>query len=234
MTSNNLFDRCKAYLNSQAFEAAEQPHKMRPAVTLSRMAGSRGMILGDKLAQYLQEKTESENFPWTVFDKNLIDKVLEDNELPARLEKYVPEDATNELEATIKEILGLHPSLWTLVQKTSETLFNIARKGNAILVGRGGNIITSSLRNVFHVRLVGSLDGRVAHVMNRHNCSEKEALENIKKTDSAREGYVKKYFDRNAENPLQYHLTLNTDGMSDAWIVQHIGDMVLDWKNHNE
>jgi cytidylate kinase len=234
MTSNNLFDRCKAYLNSQAFEAVERPHKMRPAVTLSRMAGSRGVILGEKLALYLQEKTNSEDFPWTVFDKNLINKVLEDNELPSRLEKYVPEDATNELEATIKEILGLHPSLWTLVQKTSETLFNIARKGNAILVGRGGNIITSSLRNVFHIRLIGSLEERVSHVMSRYHCSEKEALTNIKETDAAREAYVRKYFDCAVDNPLQYHITLNTDGMPDAWIVQHLGNMILDWKALNE
>ncbi|HCR37547.1 MAG TPA: hypothetical protein DIU37_05295 [Opitutae bacterium] len=232
MTSSNLFDQCKAYINSQGIEAIRPLKEKRPTVTLSRMAGSRGVILGDKLAQYLQEKSDDNDCPWTVFDKKLIEKVLEDHDLPARLEKYLPEDSGNELQTTISEILGLHPSIWTLVQKASETIYTLARKGHVILVGRGANIIASTLPNTLHVRLVGSFEKRAEHVSTYYKCSLKEAESRIQETDKARAAYVKKYFDRDLEDPLQYTITLNTDNLSDAWIVKHVGDAVLNWDQH--
>ena len=30
--------------------------------------------------------------PWTIFDRNLVERVLEDHDLPARLAKFMPED----------------------------------------------------------------------------------------------------------------------------------------------
>ena len=57
--------------------------------------------------------------------------------------------------------MGLHPSSWTLVQQTNATILQLAQMGNVILVGRGATVITSKLNNVFHVRLVGSLEKRI-------------------------------------------------------------------------
>ena len=55
------------------------------------------------------------------------------------------------VEAIVEEVLGLHPSGWTLVQHATQTILRLAGLGRAILVGRGANIITARLPNVFHV-----------------------------------------------------------------------------------
>ena len=62
----------------------------------------------------------------------------------------------------LEELLGLHPSSWTLIQQTAETIWRLAQMGHVILVGRGANLITAKLASVFHVRLIGSLEKRVA------------------------------------------------------------------------
>lgn len=53
------------------------------AAAISRQTGSGSTRIANKLADYLQAFTPADARPWTVFDKNLITKVLEDHQLPA-------------------------------------------------------------------------------------------------------------------------------------------------------
>ncbi len=77
-----------------------------------------------------------------MFDENLVSQVLDDHDLPAELEKFMPDDTIGEWEGTINELLGRHPSLWSLFEKTSGTIARLARMGHCIIVGRGGNEVT--------------------------------------------------------------------------------------------
>ena len=53
------------------------------------------------------------------------------------------------VESIVEEVLGLHPSGWTLVQHTTKTILRLASLGHTILVGRGGNVITARSRTYF-------------------------------------------------------------------------------------
>ncbi len=96
-----------------------------------------------------------------------------------------------------------------------------------ILVGRGANIVTKKLENGFHVRLVGSIDKRIAHLNEYYGFSPKRAAEFLKKEDDGRRNYLKKYFDKNIDNPLLYDLVINTDNISYEETVRLIGHAVL-------
>jgi len=65
----------------------------------------------------------------------------------------------------VGKIRGLHPPTSTIVKQTAEDHLE-SRRGRAmlILVGRAANVITEKLTNVLHVRLVGSLENRIARV----------------------------------------------------------------------
>jgi hypothetical protein len=54
----------------------------------------------------------------------------------------------------VDELLGLHPSSWTLVEHTTQTIRRLAIRGNVILVGRGSDFILAHFSDVYHVRLV--------------------------------------------------------------------------------
>ena len=89
---------------------------------------------------------------------------------------------------------GLHPSGWTLAQHTTKTILRLAGLGHAILVGRGANVITARLPNVFHVRLVAPLLTRNRHAAEFYHLSEAEAAKLVREQDHARRRYVRRYF----------------------------------------
>ena len=51
----------------------------------------------------------------------------------------------------------MHPSQYTLVQKTGETILHLAQLGYVIIVGRASNIITAKMPGGVHIRLVSPL-----------------------------------------------------------------------------
>jgi cytidylate kinase len=232
MTTDIALERCLTYINCQLKpvkgpETRLRSADIRPAVTISRQTGSGGHSVAEKLAAYLQARSPKNACPWTVFDRNLVEKVLEDHNLPARLAQFMPEDRKSAIEDALEEVLGLHPPTSTLVPKIAETILHLAELGHVILLGRGANVITATLANVFHVRLVGSLEKRAEHVQQTHQISRKAALAFIAKEDLGRRRYLDRYFKKDIDDPTLYDLVINTDRISYAEAAQMIGEAVL-------
>jgi cytidylate kinase len=156
-----------------------------------------------------------------------VEKVLEDHNLPQRLARFMPEDRVSEIADTMDELFGLHPPSWTLVRQTTETILHLAELGNVILIGRGATVITNKLDYVFHVRLVGSLKKRVAHMQELNGLNKKAALDLIRQEDRGRRRYLKTHFKADLDDPLLYHLVINTDLVSYENAAQIIADAML-------
>jgi cytidylate kinase len=124
-------------------------------------------------------------------------------------------------------LLGVHPPFLDLVRQTAETILRLAALGNVILLGRGANVITSKLDYVLHVRLVGSIEKRAEHIRKSRQLSREAALECIRLEDRGRKRYLKKYFHQDIEDPLLYHVTINTDLFGCEQTAEMIGNVVL-------
>ena len=83
-----------------------------------------------------------------------------------------------------------------------------------ILIGRGANIITAKLDGVFHVRLVAGLESRIRHIQEADHLGPKDAQAFVEREDVGRRRYLRRYYKRNIDDPLLYHLVINTDLMS--------------------
>jgi len=200
------------FINSQWRHEASASEVSPPrVVTISREAGSGSHVVAEALVTLLQAGAPKGACPWTIFDRNLVEKVLEDHDLPARLARFMPEDQKSEMSDTLDALFGQQASSRTLVKKTAETILHLAEVGNVILIGRGANIITSRLDNAFHVRLVGSLERRIQHLVEYKHFSLSEATEYAHTEDLGRKRYVKKYYAVDIDDPLLYHLVINTD-----------------------
>ena len=186
-----------------------------PCVTISREAGARAGTISEKLVGLFQSNYSNNNTNWAVFDKNLIEKVLQDHHLPKRLSALMEEEKYSFVKSMMNELLGGQPAIWTLVHKTTETVLQLAHIGNVILLDRGANIITAKLKNSFHVRLVSPLDDRIKHVQELYGFDKKEALEFIKREDLDRKDFLLTYFHKDINDPHNYNLTINTGLMSD-------------------
>ena len=226
------FERCLSFINSQLQPAARSAARSESgapfrAVTISRQCGSGALAGAEKLAECLQAHAPAGARPWTVFDRNLMEKVLEDHNLPKRLAKFLPEDRTSELQDILDELFGLHPPSWTIVRQTSETILRLAELGNVIVIGRGGNVVTAKLPGVLHVRLVAPIEQRVEHLHKYNGMSIPAARKFRLREDLGRERYLKKYFHADIEDPLLYHMVLNTGLLSPDQAAQIIADAVL-------
>jgi Cytidylate kinase-like family len=180
-------------------------------VTISRQAGSGAHAVAEALVAKVQAAAPKDALPWTIFDRNLVEKVLEDHDLPARLAASMPEDRKSEMTDTLDSLFGQQPTSWALVKKTAETILHLAEMGNVVIIGRGANVITASLDNAIHVRLVGSLERRIEHLMDYRQLSLAEAKEYASTEELGRARYVKKYYSADIEDPLLYDLLINTD-----------------------
>jgi cytidylate kinase len=228
----NSVGRHLAHINSRPRHndqplGLRQSEAERLAVAISPQTGSGALQVAERLAEYLHAHASAGEPAWRVFDRNLMAKVLEDHHLPARLVKFLPEDAHSAVDDVLDELLGLHPPAWLIARQSIETILNLVRAGNVILVGWGANAVASKLPNVFHVRLVASLERRIARIRAREHLGRDEALALIVRSDRGRARYVKRYFHREVADVLLYGLVINTDHFSDVEIVRLVGDAVL-------
>jgi cytidylate kinase len=219
MNSPISIEQCQSFINCQLRSGGRAARESDEgttwkAITISRQAGSGGHTVAEKLIGYLQAQSPGASRPWVVFDRNLVEKVLEDHNLPGRLARFMPEDAISEISDTMDELFGLHPPSLLLVRKTADTILHLAQLGNVVLIGRGAHVITSKLAHVFHVRLVGSLEKRVRRLQELNDLSSKAAAELAHREDLGRQRYLKKYFNKDIEDPLLYHVVINTDLIS--------------------
>jgi cytidylate kinase len=232
MHSGIGYDQCLSFINCQISPAKPMKGKRAAsnqfrALTLSRQSGSGAHTVAKQLADRLESQASPGQRPWTVFDRDLVTRVLEDHHFPARMAEFIPEDRRSELQDAVEEFFGLRPSSWTLIQHTSETILRLVELGNVILIGRAANLVTRKRPDVLHVRLVGSEDARASRLSEARKLSHKVALATLRAEDRGRVRYVKKYFDADIDDPQLYHLTLNTDLLSLDRVAELLTELML-------
>ncbi len=227
---NASLDRCLSFINSQNAPATPGAPAigMRRAVTISRQAGCGAVMVAEKLANYLQEHAPaSPGLKWTIFDRQLMAKVLEDHRMPGCLEKFLPEDRTSAVQNLLADIFNVLPSENKMLQLIAETVLHLAELGNVIIVGRGANIVTARLPRVLHVRLVAQLEDRIKRVCQEYNKTPAEARRYCLEEDPARTRYMKAYFNTDINDPVHYHLVINTSRFGYDNAARMIGEALL-------
>ena len=227
-------EHCLSFINCQLRDGGNSGTQaesgVRHAVTISRQAGCGALAVAQKLAEYLQSRSPKDACPWTVFDRNLMDKVLEDHNLPTRLARLLPEDTISKIDDILAELFDVRPSVETIVRQTTETVLRLAGLGNVILIGRGGNVITAELPHMLHVRLVAPLEKRVEYShreYHKYNLTLDQARKFCLNEDRGRERYLKKYFNTDINDSLLYHMIINTGLVNYDDAAKLIGDAVL-------
>lgn len=216
--------QAEAYINVHLSRSG-QGHFQKstgPFITISRECGSGGSSLAGALAIRLQAEMPGEA-PWTVFDRNLVEAMLQARHLSPRLARFLPEDRVSELDASIGELVGLHPNLWSLIERTNEMMRELARRGQVILVGRGAHCATASIEQGLHLRLVAPADHRAARMAPALGTSLEAARSHNNHADAARRAYVRSVFQADIERASYYDLVVNTARFS----LEQITDLVI-------
>ncbi|HLX72437.1 MAG TPA: cytidylate kinase-like family protein [Verrucomicrobiae bacterium] len=214
MNTNIAFDGSRSLVASQFYvktpDGAHVP-RFGPAITISQQTGSGAHDIAERLAGMLQQSEPDHLAQWSVFDRQLVLKALEEHQWPARIERYMAEDRRSYVQDVMDELFGLRPPSWVLVPQIAETIMRLVKTGHVILVGRGSVAVATDLPGVFHVRLVASLPKRINRIKSVFNFNAEDAVKYIRREDRGSRRYTQAHFHANLDNDLLYHLVINTD-----------------------
>jgi cytidylate kinase len=231
MEYNRFIDLSKSYLYCH-LQRSKDPLKSRqsgenhfPFLTISREAGTGESMITASLLEELTKHSEGEDSSWALYDKDLVRKVAEDYDISG-IDGLLPEAKFSDIQTMFEELFGLHPTKREMAHNISKSIIKLAQMGNAVIVGRGGFYITRHFRNGLHVRLIGSQQNRIRHMVEKYDMTLKQAGEYIRKEDQRRYEYVKKLFGIDLNDPHFYDLVINTDRLNSREIVALIADNI--------
>ena len=92
----------------------------------------------------------------------------------------------------------------------------LAQRGDAIILGRGAQVLLQDRRNAVHVRIHAPVPLRIQRLMDREGITRSEAERRVHATDSARAGFLQRVYGYDWEDPTLYHLVLNTGHIGES------------------
>lgn len=223
-------ERIEAQLAHQLKLRTQELWKMRtggkklPFITISREYGCHGYALAEALQDKLNKLTGKE-YSWAIFDKEVICKIAEQHNLSEALVNSLDENQRSQMQQYMDHIFFDRPNEYRIFQYLTQALISLAEKGHAILIGRGGCIITRNVERGFNVRLVAPFEFRKEKIKNEMGISEDEAVKLVKKMGKERDAFVQKYTLKSISDPYNFHLILNN--------VRYSPDEMADVITHN-
>jgi cytidylate kinase len=184
-----------------------------PVVTISREPGSGGRILARQLA---------EKHSLDLFHQEVIHGMAARAKVSRQFLETLDEKGLSVLEDWVNSLVH-ERHLWPdqYLQHLMKVIGTIGKHGRAVIVGRGANFILPPEGRI-RVRVVAPLERRIANVASTFGVSAEEARRRIIRTESDRRAFVRKYFNADITDPINYDLVLNTEILN----IQTAADML--------
>lgn len=174
-------------------------------ITISREPGSGGNVLAKRL---------SEKLGFDLFYQEVVHEMARSARVGVRLLETLDEKGVTVLEDWISSLVHKR-HLWPdqYLQHLMKVVGTIGRHGRAVIVGRGANFVLPPNKRL-STRLVAPLEVRVKNVARDFKIDTEEARRRVIRTDSDRRAFVRKYFNSDIGEPLNYDMVLNTGLLS--------------------
>jgi cytidylate kinase len=86
-----------------------------------------------------------------------------------------------------------------------------ATRGQAMIVGRGGQMILRGWQGVLHVQVIAKSETRVYSIIQREGIKWREAAHRVRLADEQRAGYMRRFYNVDWLESSLYDLVINTD-----------------------
>lgn len=164
-------------------------------ITISRQYGSAGDYVASLVASMLSYKL--------VNKQSIIMEAQRRGMIERKIAHEIDDGKPTILERFIKHRSRAIYAIRSMIRET-------AINGNAVIVGRGGNMELRNLTGVVNIRIVADFETRIARVMEEDKINRPQAIKMLKKSDKERYDYVKYFFMVNLSDPNLYDIVINT------------------------
>lgn len=193
-------------------------------ITINRMFGSNGRIIGKALAEELGFK---------FYDKELIEMASREKNIPFDEFARVDERKANQWLYPVDYELQMNPEYHfvpmndVLYDLQKKIILEAAEKENCVIVGRCGNYILQDNKDK-HLSLFiyAPFEDRVKTVIARTGREEKSVRKLVKRTDKERRAYYEYFTDTNWLDMLQYDLCINSSRVTKEEIVEMVKKLI--------
>ncbi len=170
------------------------------SVAFSRMHGAGGDDVAQALGGLLN---------WPVYDRELVDFIAQNAHVRSQVVESFDEKKKGEIEAWLQTALSSgHLDIDRYGKHLLAVLAAFAEKGQAILIGRGSVFVLKPQQGV-RVLISAPLQWRSRRLAQRRTITPREAEAIIQKVDQERLAFVRKYFNRDPNDPDHYDLVIN-------------------------
>ena len=173
---------------------------LRPVIAISRLPGSGGWFLAQRVAKDLR---------MDYWDRQIIDEVAKSAKVSKRLIKSLDEQDKSMLDDWIESLGERHLWPYEFMEHLTRVIGTIGAHGNAVIVGRGASFILPP-EACLRVFAIAPLEVRVNNVATFFKLTKEEAKQRILSVESERVAFARKYFNVDPMNPNHYDLIINT------------------------
>ena len=198
---------------------------IRPVITMSRLPGAGGRILANKLAEDLKID---------LFDSAIVEEIAKNSKVSLRIVQTLDEQDRSIFDDWIQALGENHMWSYEYLEHLTRVVGGIGAHGHAIIVGRGASYILPT-EVCLRVLVVAPLQTRIDNVIKAHGVSGSEAKRRILRTESDRKAFIRKYFDADMTDPMNYDLVINTQNLDIDTAVKIVTEAFSSrhWYNYN-
>lgn len=205
----------------------DAPAPTQPFITISREPGAGARTLARRLADALNSSDVGQNHPWTLWDRELVEKVASDH----NLSKELVASLEDERGSWLLDLLGgvafsEAPEEARIYKRVAQTIRALAQVGRVVIVGRGGVFVTRDMPAGIHLRLTAPREWRIAQMAGQLGVSQRVAARRVDELEKSREAFLRRHWPKEAHSPLAFTLTINTALLGAEQIVAMITALV--------
>jgi cytidylate kinase len=173
----------------------------RPVVAISRLHGAGGEEVARRLCETLH---------LDMFDREIIQCIAEDTHLGARVVEALDERDRSQIDEWLAPFADSHYlTHYDYLHHLIEVVTAIARKGAAVIVGRGAHLLLPP-GEALRVLVVAPLETRVAVVAAEEHLSARDARGRIAAVEAERSAFLRKNFHVEFNEASHFDLVVNT------------------------
>ncbi|ABC78276.1 cytidylate kinase family protein [Syntrophus aciditrophicus] len=175
-------------------------------ITLSRQLGTKGTEIAKLVAKELHyDFYDTEAIEKKAGEMGFLDDIRKVDDKPP---------------SPLKQLFSWQTE--TCLEHLYTVIYDLSRYGNAVVLGRGGNMLFRPIPHALHVRVIASHEKRVQNLLEKVYRRE-TAVMIMEKSDQERSSFIRFAFNRDWGDPELYDMVLNMDNMT----VRSAADTIL-------
>jgi cytidylate kinase len=183
-------------------------------ITISRQFGAEGKMLGRRLADTLE---------YYYADEDIIERAVMEVYLSSDGKKIFETEPGDKLKRFISMLNPFGTSLMELPLSDKERYIDgykyvellnliipkIAKEGNAVIIGRGGQYILHDFEDTYHILLMAKEEDRIKFIQDDYRVSRARTLQILKRMTKRRANLYSYFGKKDYDDPNLYDLVLN-------------------------